>query len=67
MLGAGHANNSTETVLEVKERCAMRTKNKVMQGKDSPLVKVMACLLDEKKRSGRTEASFGPLHDTVSN
>jgi len=36
-----------------------------MQGKDSPLVKVMACLLDVKKRSGKTEASFGPLHDTV--
>ena len=25
----------------------------------------MACLLDVKKRSARTEASFGPLQDTV--
>ena len=37
----------------------------VMQKEDAPLYKVMACLLDVKKRSKRTEASFGPLHDTV--
>ena len=37
----------------------------VMQREDAPLYKVMACLLDVKKRSGRTEASFGPLQDTV--
>lgn len=39
----------------------------VMQKEDAPLYKVMACLLDVKKRSGRTEASFGPLRDTVRN
>ena len=37
----------------------------VMQKEDAPLYRVMACLLDVKKRSGKTEASFGPLHDTV--
>lgn len=34
--------------------------------KDSSLYKVMACLLDVKRRSARTEASFAPLQDTVS-
>ena len=43
----------------------MMTEMLVMQREDAPLFKVMACLLDVKKRSGRTEASFGPLHDTV--
>ena len=33
--------------------------------KESSLYKVMACLLDVKKRSAKTEASFGPLQDTV--
>lgn len=36
-----------------------------MQKEDAALYKVMACLLDVKKRSGRIEASFAPLHDTV--
>ena len=33
--------------------------------KESSLYKVMACLLDVKKRSAKTEGSFGPLQDTV--
>ena len=33
--------------------------------KESSLYKVMACLLDVKKRSAKTQASFGPLQDTV--
>lgn len=36
-----------------------------LQGEGTPLYQVMACLLDIKKRTAKTEASFGPLQDTV--
>ena len=36
-----------------------------LQGEGTPLYRVMACLLDIKKRAAKTGASFGPLQDTV--
>ena len=45
--------------------CSKLIANLCTLQKESWLYNVMACLLNVKKRSARTEASFGPLQDTV--
>ena len=43
----------------------IRFKCERLQGEGTPLYQVMSCLLDIKKHTAKTEASFGPLQDTV--